>query len=78
MGEIMSINFLLIRLLITLLPILVWLLLSVLTLFAFRGRRIEQTAQVLWVLAIVAVPYLGALAYWIVMPGERRAAASSG
>jgi hypothetical protein len=61
---------LLIRLIFTLAPLLVWLLLSLLALFSLRGRALAGTALALWVLIIVAVPFLGALAVWIVRPTD--------
>jgi hypothetical protein len=70
--ESFGINFgLLFRLLFTLALPLVWLLLSLLALLALRGRGLTGSTLAIWVLIIVAVPFLGALAVWIVQPVER-------
>lgn len=45
-----------------------WLVLGGLALFSLRPRPLSDTARVLWAVLIVAVPILGALAYWIVRP----------
>jgi len=45
-------------------------LLCLVALFALRRRRITGMAQVLWALLIVAIPVLGALAFFIVKPSE--------
>ncbi len=50
--------------------LLAWPVLSLLALFSLRGRRLAQTAQVMWVLIVLVVPLLGPLALWIVRPGE--------
>jgi len=45
-----------------------WPVLSILALLKLKERKLSQTVQALWVLIVVAVPYLGALAYWLVDP----------
>jgi hypothetical protein len=45
-----------------------WPLLSLGTVFALRQHKLTGTLQAVWVLIVVAVPFLGALAYWIVRP----------
>jgi hypothetical protein len=45
-------------------------LLSLIALFALRRGRLTGITQVLWALVIVAVPFLGALAFFIVTPDE--------
>jgi hypothetical protein len=45
-----------------------WLLLILLTLLSLRGRHLTNPTQAIWVLIIVAVPFLGPLAYWIMGP----------
>ncbi len=42
--------------------------LSLFTLLSLRRTHITGTTQVLWVLLIVAIPVLGALAFFIVKP----------
>ena len=60
---------LLIILLWCILPI-AWVVLSVYTLLALKPVRLNETARALWVLLIVLVPILGAVAYWLVRPNE--------
>jgi hypothetical protein len=70
--EAFGINFgLLVRLVFSLAPLLLWLLLSLLALFALQGRGLTGTTLAIWVLIMVAVPFLGALAVWIVRPGDQ-------
>ena len=45
-------------------------LLSLTALFALRQSRVNGITQVLWALLIVAIPVLGALAFFIVRPSE--------
>jgi hypothetical protein len=40
-------------------------------LFLLRGRRLEQTAQAIWALAIISVPIVGAVAFVILQPGRQ-------
>ena len=47
-----------------------YLILSLNALFALRRSLITGVSQVLWALLIVVVPVLGALAFFIVKPGE--------
>lgn len=47
-----------------------WPFLSLIALLALRRSRITGTTQVLWAILIVAVPVLGALAFFIVKPIE--------
>ncbi len=61
---------LLVRLLFSLALPLAWLLLSLLALFGLRRRGLAGTTLAIWVLIIVAVPILGALAFWIVRPKD--------
>ena len=49
--------------------VLGWLVLGIAALFSLRKRRLPATAQVLWAIFVVVVPFLGALAYWVVQPG---------
>lgn len=46
-------------------------LLSLLALFALRRSHLTGITQVLWALLIVAIPVLGALAFFIVKPTEK-------
>ena len=45
-------------------------LLSLVALFALRRSQVTGITQVLWALLIVAIPVLGALAFFIVKPTE--------
>ncbi len=53
--------------------ILLWPVLSLVALFALRGRPLSTTAQALWAFMIIAIPVLGSLAFFIVMPSEHPA-----
>ncbi len=45
-------------------------ILSLVALFALRRSRVTGMTQVLWALLIVAIPVLGALAFFIVKPTD--------
>ena len=47
-----------------------WPFLSLIALFALRRKRLTGTNQALWALLMVAIPVLGALAFFIVKPVE--------
>ncbi len=47
-----------------------WPLLSLATLFDLRRRSVTNGPQLFWVLIILFIPILGAIAYWIVQPKE--------
>jgi hypothetical protein len=49
--------------------VLLWPGLALLALFSLRRQGLTGTVLALWVLIIVAVPFLGALAFLIVRPG---------
>lgn len=49
---------------------LLWLLLSLFALLRLRERALPETARALWAVFIVVVPFLGALAFLIVRPGN--------
>ncbi|MEA3377055.1 MAG: PLDc N-terminal domain-containing protein [Chloroflexota bacterium] len=46
-----------------------WLAAIFAALIGLRGRQLDDVARVLWVILIVVVPLLGALAFFIVQPG---------
>jgi len=48
-----------------------WPVVSIVTLFHLRQQDLPPTAQALWVLIILAVPYLGTLAFVLVVLGEK-------
>ncbi len=58
-------------LIINLLIIGSWPLVSIIALLALRRSHLTGTSQALWALLIVAIPVLGALAYFIVKPSEK-------
>jgi len=47
-----------------------WPFFSIIALLGLRQRGLTGTTQVLWALLVVAVPVLGALAFFIVRPSE--------
>lgn len=47
-----------------------WPLLSLGTLLAMRKQKLTSTLQAIWVLIVLAIPFLGAIAYWIVRPTD--------
>ena len=49
---------------------LLWLLLSLYALLRLRERALPETARALWAVFVVVVPFLGALAFLIVRPGN--------
>lgn len=48
-----------------------WPLFSIIALLGLRRRRLTGTNQALWALLVVAVPIMGALAFFIVRPVEK-------
>jgi hypothetical protein len=49
-----------------------WLLLSLVALLRLREQALPETAMAIWAVFIVVVPFLGALAFLIVQPGDRQ------
>jgi len=47
-----------------------WPFLSLIALFNLRRSHLAGTALAIWALLIVAIPYLGALAFFIVKPSR--------
>jgi len=69
--EILGINLgLLITQLVSFLIIGGYPILSLIALFALRRNRLTGTNQAIWALLIIAIPLLGALAFFIVKPTE--------
>ncbi len=50
-----------------------WLVFAALALVQLRGRRLEELPRVLWVLVVLVVPLLGAVAFFVVQPGRKDA-----
>jgi len=46
-----------------------WLAVILAALIGLRRRQLDDVSRVLWVILIVVVPFLGALAFFIVQPG---------
>ncbi len=55
-------------------PLLVYLICAIPALRELKGRALDDTSRAVWALAIVAIPVMGALAFWIMQPGEQRSA----
>ncbi|MBA2259269.1 MAG: PLDc N-terminal domain-containing protein [Acidobacteria bacterium] len=53
-------------------PLLIYLLCAIPALRELKGRGLDETSRAVWALAIVAIPIMGALAFWIMQPGEQR------
>ncbi len=49
-----------------------WLVLAVVALTRLRRCQLDDTARVLWVIVILLIPLLGAVAFSIVRPGKPR------
>ncbi len=49
-----------------------WLVLDIVALTRLRRCRLDDTARILWVIVILLIPLLGALAFFIVHPGKPR------
>ncbi len=47
-----------------------WPILSVLAIFDLRRRNIAGSTQALWTLIILIIPFLGAIAFWLVQPNH--------
>lgn len=50
--------------------IIAWPIASIIALASLRHRVLEENTRLLWAVLIVLVPLMGAIAYWIVQPGE--------
>ena len=49
-----------------------WLVLTIVALTRLRRCQLDDTARVLWVIVILLIPLLGALAFFVVSPGKPR------
>ena len=58
------------NLIIQLIVIGIWPILVLWTLFNLRRAQLAEMSKAVWVLLIIAVPILGALAFLIVKPGK--------
>jgi hypothetical protein len=46
-----------------------WLVLVIVALLQLKRSNLPPTAQALWAMIVLLIPYLGAIALWIVSPG---------
>ncbi len=60
-------------LLIDIVTLAAWPVLSIIGLLGLRRRQLGATAQAIWAVLIVAVPIMGAVAFWLVQPGDKAA-----
>jgi len=49
--------------------LLLWPILSLIALFSLRKKPLSVETKTIWVLIILLIPVLGALAYYIIKPG---------
>lgn len=49
-----------------------WIMLTIVALTRLRRCQLNETARVLWVIVILLIPLLGALAFFITSPGKPR------
>ena len=47
-----------------------WIILTTVALMRVRRCQLDETARVLWAIVIVLIPFLGALAFFVVNPGK--------
>jgi hypothetical protein len=48
-----------------------WPVLSLMTIFAIKKRQLAETTQAVWVL-ISLMPFLGPIAFWLIQPGNSK------
>ena len=53
-------------------PLAIYLICAIPALRELKARGLDDTSQAVWALAIVGIPVMGALAFWILQPGESR------
>ena len=49
-----------------------WLLATIVALLQLRGRGLPPIAQAIWTFLIIVVPYLGALAFFLIRPDAQK------
>ena len=52
-------------------PLAIYLICVIPALRELKRRRLDDTSQAVWAVGIIAIPIMGALAFWIMQPGER-------
>jgi hypothetical protein len=50
--------------------LLAWIILAVVCLLKLRTQPLNSTAKAVWVLIVLAIPILGAVAYLIIKPAD--------
>ncbi len=50
--------------------LVLWLVLVMASLLTLRKQSLSSISQALWVLIILAIPFLGAIVFWLVRPSE--------
>ena len=52
---------------------LMWPILSIIAIFSLKNRLLTPTVKAIWTAIVLAIPVLGALAYFIIAPGRDEA-----
>lgn len=47
-----------------------WPLSALMALLQLRRRQLPEVARAIWAAVILAIPFFGVIAYWLVQPGE--------
>jgi hypothetical protein len=53
-------------------PLAIYLICAIPALRQLKASGLDDLSRAVWALAIVAIPIMGALAFWILQPGETR------
>lgn len=51
-------------------PLAIYLICAIPALRELKARGLDDTSRAVWALAIVGIPIMGALAFWILQPGD--------
>ena len=51
-------------------PLAVYLICAIPALRSLKERGLDDTSRAVWALCIIAIPIMGALAFWILEPGR--------
>lgn len=54
-----------------------WPLLSLIALLSLRRCKLQPVVQAMWVFIVLAIPILGAVAFWIINPSEEECGGSA-
>ncbi|KUK95572.1 MAG: hypothetical protein XE06_0655 [Anaerolineaceae bacterium 46_22] len=55
---------------VNILLIVSWMVLSIISLFQLKDKTLSSTTKAIWVLIVICVPILGAIALFIVNPSD--------